>query len=235
MTPIEKILSGQFGPTMVTILQGVLGRWAPPMLTKLRHQPGPGPVPMMEHIDLIMSYLRVFEHDYASVFGKIENGDSRLVEDGEDKLLHITSTAYCAKVFLGLLMADRLLVINAHRQREQHDIGFVELDVSTLADDSKHCPICLDPMGVEDPEGAKEYPIKLVTCCSQVIGHHCLKVWLCKFINEDEYQNTCPLCRFNFSETFLDKLFSTEELITRLILQADRMSHWMSPSPAASA
>jgi hypothetical protein len=235
MTPIEEDISGQFGPTMVMILKEALKRWAPAMLSKLRNQPDLRPVPLMDDIYLIMNYLGVFEHFYASMFGKMEDGSSRQVEAGEDMSLHIRSTAFCAKLFLGFIMADRLHVVNIRRQQERQDIGFVGLDVSMLADDSKNCPICLDLMGVEIRDGIKEFPIKLVACCSQVIGHLCLKTWLCEFIIGDEYRNTCPMCRFNFPETFLDKLFSTEELIARLILQADQRSNWMSPSPAPLA
>lgn len=54
----------------------------------------------------------------------------------------IRSTGYCAKVFMGLLMADRFFVVQKKRKEERERLGFIELEASDLEDDAKNCPIC---------------------------------------------------------------------------------------------
>jgi hypothetical protein len=79
-------------------------------------------------------------------------------------------------------MADRLHVITQKRQDERERIGFEEVAASDLEQDSKDCPICQDPLGIPNPEGARENPIRLTVCCGQIFGdswyeHHSFLVW----------------------------------------------------------
>jgi hypothetical protein len=221
-TPVEEELVRQFGSTMALILQDVLKRWARVMRAKLRQEPKLRPIRDLEHVFLIMEYLKVFRDCYESKFGEMEESISSQPEGIKDGAVYIKSTGYGAKIFLGLMMADRIHVIEHQRRHERKRIGFVDLDVSTLGDDSKNCPICHDPMGDENPEGITETPIALTICCGQVMGRRCLKTWLREFVYGDILRDTCPICRFRFSETFMKKLFDAKEYKDRAIQKERR-------------
>ena len=188
------------------------------MRAKLRVEPELRPIRDLEHVCLIIDYLEIFRDSYESKFGKMEESNRGQPRETKDGCVYITSTGYGAKIFLGLMMADRIHVIDRQRRYLREKIGFADLDISTLGDDSKNCPICHDPMSVENPEGIKEDPIELTICCSQVIGRRCLKTWLREFVYGDMLRDTCPICRFKFPETFMEKLFEMGEYKDRLIL-----------------
>jgi hypothetical protein len=188
------------------------------MRAKLRVEPELRPIRDLEHVCLIIDYLEIFRDSYESKFGKMEESNRGQPGETKDGCVYITSTGYGAKIFLGLMMADRIHVIDRQRRYLREKIGFADLDISTLGDDSKNCPICHDPMSVENPEGIKEDPIELTICCSQVIGRRCLKTWLREFVYGDMLRDTCPICRFKFPETFMEKLFEMGEYKDRLIL-----------------
>lgn len=57
---------------------------------------------------------------------------------------------------------------------------FTRVSISTLAEDEKNCPICLEPFQESD------CPIQLP--CKHVLGRDCLMTWL-------STDNTCPQCR----------------------------------------
>ena len=192
-------------------MKDVLKRWARALRSKLQGDPGLRPIREREHVNLIMKYLNVFQEGYETVFGMMERNVHSQLEQVKDPTVHIRSTAYAAKVFLGLLMADRLHVVEKLRRQERERIGFVEMDEAVLEEDSKNCPVCQDPMGAENPEGKKESPIQLVLCCGKVIGENCMKQWLSGFAYGDEQRDSCPVCRFQFPESFMRKLFDTEE------------------------
>lgn len=170
LTPIEEPLVAGFGFPMSLMIIDTLKRWAVTMLRKLRDSPELSPIREREHVNLIMDFTGEFETEYESRFGKME--DTNIGRPGIIKrnAVYIRSTAYGTKVFLGLLMADRLQVIDRKRREAREKIGFMKMIASEIADDSKDCPICQDAMGVINSEGKLETPIKLTVCCGQVFG-----------------------------------------------------------------
>lgn len=201
------------------------------MLDKVAEGPGSRPIKEREHVDLIMEYLKVFQKLYEEKFGKMETGKpASAFGEIKDNTVFIKSTGYGVKVVLGLLMADRMCVVEKRRKLEREIIGFMEFEVEDLEHDSKDCPICQDPMGVESPDGTKEAPLRMVICCGQVLGEQCLRAWLGELVWEGVYRNTCPHCRYKFPESFMKNLFSKEEYAAR-ITKGDEEPDLVSPSP----
>jgi hypothetical protein len=171
LTAIEEPLVSDFGMAMAQIIKDILRQWAQVIRERLRNSPELRPIREKEQVGIIMDFLRMFESEYESKFGKMEDNFSGSLGEVKHNTIYIRSTAYGTKVFLGLLMADRLHVIDRKRRDERERIGFEEMVGSELAEDSKNCPICQEVMGVQSPEGQQETPIKLVVCCGQVFGN----------------------------------------------------------------
>jgi hypothetical protein len=149
-----------------------------------------------------VEYLEIYDGEYSAQFGlmePIERVDGKLKRG--DSVLNIRSTGYGVKVFLGLIMSDRMAEINHRRRKERESIGFTEVRVEELPEDEKNCPICQEHMGINTTESSSETAIKLVICCGQVFGLTCMRVWLgdksC-----GKYNDTCPTCRFNVCTFF---------------------------------
>lgn len=215
-TPVEEGLVKEFGSVVTTIMKEVMKEWANALWAKLQQHSTLRRIFESEHSKLIMEYLCIFEEEYEYAFGEMEESPA---DEIVNAVVKIRSTGFGAKIFLGLIMADRVHAISDRHERERLQIGFEVLDPSTLADSSKDCPVCQDPMGVENSEGTKEAAIKLITCCGQVVGHRCLKTWLGEYIYGNIHRDTCPLCRFKFPQHFVQKLFSNEERLARYTKQ----------------
>jgi hypothetical protein len=222
LTPVEEEVLSKFGDNMLFILKKALKIWAEAMLAKVAEDPGFRPIRELEHVDLIMEYLKVFQKAYEDRYGKMESGKpSSAFGEIKDHIVFIKSTCYGVKVVLGLLMADRMHVVERKRKLERAIIGFMEVEVEDLEGDGKDCPICQDPMGVESPEGTVEIPLRLVICCGQVIGGRCLRAWLGELMYHDTCRNNCPTCRFKFPKSFLENLFSKDEYAARIEKERD--------------
>jgi hypothetical protein len=230
LTPTEERVLGKFGENVLYIFRKLLKHWARAMLDKVHEDSGLRPIKEREHVGLIMEYLQKFQNSYEERFGKMETGKSpSAFGEIKDNTVFIKSTGYGVKVVLGLLMADRMHVIQKKRKLEREIIGFMEVEVENLEHDSKDCPICQDPMGVESPDGAKETPLRLVICCGQVIGSHCLKTWLTVMVF-DNHRDSCPICRFKFPLSFLENLFTPEEYRARIAREREELD-LTSPTP----
>jgi hypothetical protein len=62
-----------------------------------------------------------------------------------------------------------------------------KVDIKTLEGDDLTCSICYNELGVENPEGLVETPIRLPKC-KHLFGNLCIKKWF-------EDNDTCPYCR----------------------------------------
>ncbi|RDL39548.1 uncharacterized protein BP5553_03888 [Venustampulla echinocandica] len=206
-TPAEEPVVAMFGTGVASIMKDVIKRWADAMGSKLGEDQRLRPIKPMEQGNLIMKYITDFQQAYELMYGKIEDSRSILGEP-RDEIPHIRSTGHGAKLLLGLMMTDRLRVFCRLRTLERMEIGFRELEVKDLEQDSRKCPICQDEIGVQDVDGSKESPIVLVICCGQIIGEACLKRWLLD--RYDETRDSCPICRFEFPKSFLNKLLGED-------------------------
>lgn len=130
-----------------------------------------------------------------SVFGKINDEGS----------IHINSTGYGVKHLIGLMLADRLQVIDWYLRQQREQVCFERVGSMELPADSKNCCVCQDPLDTETPEGTLEQGLMMVICCHQVIGENCLKHWLSR--SGPAIRKNCPNCRFDFPTCFLVKLF----------------------------
>jgi len=91
-----------FGEDVSQMIREILRRWNRVMQKKLQTEPEYRPLRERAHVDLIMDYLKKFQEMYESVYGLVER--PKLAGDGRDiDTVYINSTAYGAKVFLGLL------------------------------------------------------------------------------------------------------------------------------------
>jgi hypothetical protein len=148
-----------------------LKRWTRDVRVEFRDSPGPRPIRQKWHVNLIMNYLHMFQDEYEWNFGW--TGDKGTAPLGEIKnnTVYIQGHGDGMKIFLGLLMADRLQVVDESRRKQRVQVGFEELIPEDLAEDSKNCNICGDEFGVQNQEGRQETPIKLTICCGQVFGN----------------------------------------------------------------
>lgn len=210
-TPSEQQVFTAFGNPLETILKYVLKRWHKAMKFKLHDandKHSLKPIKQTEQIELIMTYLKLYQHEYEACFGTMEDQEHPPTDE-TPTTVRIRSTGFAAKVFLGIIMADRLWAINQRRKALRESSGFLPVQVEDLDDESKHCSICCDELGVANPEGEVEKPIRLVMCCYQVFGESCLKTWLKENWKTFD-RDTCPNCRYKFPESFLEKLLGED-------------------------
>jgi hypothetical protein len=233
LTPVEEAVLFKFGGTMLYILRKVLAQWAVAMWEQVSSYSDFTGIREVEHVNLIMKHLKRFHDLYEQKFGKIEK-DTSLSSLGriKDDTVYIKCIGYGVKVVLGLLMADRMHVIQAQRQSFKERTGFLEINPKSLDIEHSDCPICQDPMGVESPEEKTETPIKLVICCQQIMGKQCLKTWLGELLYSNKFVDSCPTCRYRFPEPFLEKLYGNEGLIARIkVERMDDLIDLESPPP----
>jgi hypothetical protein len=159
-----------------------------------------------EDVYLIMEHLKDYHRKYENIYGEMES--QTLFGKIKDGTVYIRSTGYGVKVLLGLMMADRLHVIEKLRREARERICFERVHAVDLPEDCMNCSICQDPLDIETPEGTMEEGLKLLICCQQVIGENCLKAWLAR--SGPSIRKNCPNCRFDFPPCFMVKLFGEE-------------------------
>lgn len=162
-----------------------------------------------DSIPLVCHYLERFSEKFEVFFGTMERYEEMKDPKG---VVVIKSTGFCAKLAVGLMMTDRLHVINHLRRRERERICFETITPEKLAVGDQVCFTCLQPYFEAGEEGEIEQPIKLVICCNQIIGFDCLKTWLNMQSATGLFKKTCPMCRFEFPKCFLDRFCTPENL-----------------------
>jgi hypothetical protein len=223
MTPIEEGLFTQFGSIVSNAIKDSVQAWATNMWKQIQAAPPLEQISTRVHYRLVEHYACHFQKLYEKAFGKM-GSDEKTIADGT---VFLKSTGAVARFVLQLMLLDRMGLVLGKRETERMVrvrnalIGFEDVDVSELLEDSKDCPVCLDRVGVENPEGVMEPAIKLVICCGQIIGRLCLKKWLHEVDRHNQFVNSCPMCRYDFTEEFVDKLFPGDEGLTR---EAGRVS-----------
>lgn len=175
-----------------------------------------------DHIDLICRLLEGFAAEYSRVYGCVEPVPEALENDDHcdsaPRML-IQSTAYGIKTTLGLMMADRLHVIQLRRRNARNSMGFTPIDLEEFKsqpEEEQICPICREICYEQHSEEPAEIPIRLWQCCGQMIGCQCLIIWLCDENVFGELNETCPICRETFPDSFLVKLLTEEQYMRRL-------------------
>lgn len=216
LTPIEEPIIEDFGKDMRELVERVLCRWASAMLSLLETQDIErqfAPINEKVQVDLIMHFLRYYQNKYEKVWGFMEDIRGPQLGDGysrREQSVHIQSTGYGAKVLVGLLMADRLHVVDRLRFAERARIGYREVKPQDLKDSCKNCAICQERIGEKHAESEDVYDevaVELVVCCGNTIGITCLREWLKPYAGN----GCCPICRHRFSITFREKLMEGAE------------------------
>ncbi|KAL5329058.1 hypothetical protein ACEPPN_002567 [Leptodophora sp. 'Broadleaf-Isolate-01'] len=210
LTPIENPIVAKFGSTVKGIMEGTLRSWSLALKDLLDKGHPAQAIVEREHVALIMKYLAVYHQKWEKDFGTMEIPEQRHKDSGASNSseIYIHSTGYGCKVLLGLMMADRIHVVERLRRKERERICLEVVPVDTLDENCQNCYICTEQMGVETPEGACEQPIRLAICCRNIMGEECLKIWLSDACVLGKKQNdSCPMCRKKFPDIFLEKLF----------------------------
>jgi Ring finger domain len=202
-SPPEELVSDQFGSTVQRLMKNSLKEWAAAMKPIVTATAPYKSLNERDAVILIMDHLRDYHYSYEQVYGYME--ETTVFGKIQGSTVYIQSTGYGVKVLLGLMMADRLHVIERWRREERERVCFERVDSSDLPADCKNCSVCQDPLDTETPEGASEQGLKLIICCQQVIGESCLKAWLAQ--SGPSIRKNCPNCRFDFPQCFLVKLF----------------------------
>ena len=196
LTSVEAPIVRTFGWIMSGIITNVLSRWSVAMNKRLRQAPGTRPIHEKKQVQLIMRYLHHYQVQYETYFGTMEPRPQSPPPGARKNKVVIRSTGYGTKVFLGLMMADRMFVIDQKRKAARERIGFVYVDPDNLAEDEQNCSICREPLCGDGLDGTPaEIPVKLVICCEQIFGLDCLKRWLSNMYH-GEFNESCPACRF---------------------------------------
>jgi hypothetical protein len=204
LTPAELPLLEHFPPPLADLITSTLKAWSRHMRQHLRlASPSQAyrPIHTPAHIAIIMQHLEEYKHRYEALYNAMEVCEHSVAADA----VAIHSTGYGVKVFLGLLMADRLMVIEMKRRAQRERIGFLVLGFGELSqrEGEGRCNVCLEEMTTMS-EG--EVPLRMVVCCGQILGAGCLRQWV-NSLTRGSKEPTCPLCRYKLSEAFVDKLF----------------------------
>ena len=167
----------------------------------------------------IASYASVFKCEWEAEFGKMDDEPEVLcLEMLEGKTpIAIRSTAAAAKIFLCLMLINRLKSLNIRQKTWRKITGFVEVDAHDLSEDAKCCLICREPLGKANELGEIETPIQVVACCGNVFGKTCLQKWYSECIGAK-----CPLCKADVASLLLDKLFDDPDREHRIWLEREK-------------
>jgi len=221
LTPTEEPIVARFGSTVQGIVKKILSDWSAEMKKLLDRGKPLQNINQPMQVRMIMKHLDIFHEEWEASFGTMHipeaHRDPQSLRSSE---IHITTTGYGCKVLLGLMMADRIHVVEKKRQQLRAYICFKGVSMETLDEDSKERFVCKNQMCVEDEDGFMEFPIRLTFCCDKVIGMHCLKQW-CNAKGKGLHD--CPFCRSRFSDHFWDKLFGqteASEILSRSIEMA---------------
>ncbi|PVH89726.1 hypothetical protein DL98DRAFT_579514 [Cadophora sp. DSE1049] len=211
LTPAEEPITARFGSTVECMIKKILRDWSPEMKRVLNNGNPLQHINQRDQVRLIMKHLDIFHQAWETKFGMMEiPGAHRDLQASSSSEIYITTTGYGCKVLLGLMMADRIHVVERKRKQERFQICFQRVDVGILDEDSKECFVCKNQMGIEDEDGVKEQPIRLTICCDKVIGEDCMKKW-CEAKGQE--QHDCPFCRSKFTDHFWEKLFGQKEAV----------------------
>ncbi|KAH7342797.1 hypothetical protein BKA65DRAFT_297986 [Rhexocercosporidium sp. MPI-PUGE-AT-0058] len=210
LTPMEVPIISKFGSTAKDIIERTLRLWSHALKDLLDKGHPSRAIVEHEHVALIMKYLAVYHQKWEKKFGMMEIPEQHRKESGAVKSseIYINSTGYGCKVLLGLMMADRIHVVERLRRMERERICLEVVPLDALDEGCEFCYICTERMGVETPEGTCEQAIRLTICCGNIMGEECLKIWLSDACVLGRKQNdSCPMCRKKFPAVFLEKLF----------------------------
>ncbi|CAL3966592.1 unnamed protein product [Diplocarpon coronariae] len=222
LTPVERPIVAAFGITAEYLVKSVLKLWARKMREDMSRIPLYRPINESDQSTVIMEFLATFMNEWQEMFGLIEETvQPGLGLDPTGTVVHITSTGYGTKILAGLLMVDRVQVIEIKRKVLSENIGFQFLPVEYLEKDCRSCSICQvstgsaivgaydDELAVVNPEGITEVPVQMTICCGQIFGLICLKAWVAEAVNAQPARvPTCPMCRFKLPESFSRKLLA---------------------------
>lgn len=130
--------------------------------------------------------------------------DGKIFKEKGRCAIQINSIPEVIKMFVIMIVTDRIHALDALRQTRRHEIGMAYVSVGDLPTGADNCPICSEPFGTLREDGESDDPVRLVCCCGQYVGERCLKMWYRK------YGGACPFCRTPPTDSLIDKLFDGE-------------------------
>lgn len=147
LTPYELCALEKFGSTVMLLIKDSLKKWIREMRQMVASSRLYKPLQKKELVDLIMQHLQPFADAWEEKFGMMElpTEEQRKPHRGDPakSQVHISSTGYGTKVIMGLLMADRIHVIEIKRNKVRRDVGYHMVNASSLKDDDlTSCNIC---------------------------------------------------------------------------------------------
>ncbi len=199
----ELHIMDKLGDYVTAIMMELLPRWTNEQIKLNKELPFTRAVEeSLENVEIIENYVRLFEHKWETIFGKMDGTDMIwLPLQGQPLFYNNLSTGDAAKTFFRLMLLTRLQAMAKRRLAWREMIGFNEIPLKELPEEVKDCHICQQPLGVPDEDGETEMPIQVVACCGNYFGGNCLRRWYGEFENAK-----CPLCKWTASTTFLEKL-----------------------------
>ena len=125
LTPYELAILSPFGPNLHWLVTSILAHWGAAMDERY----GGGETAKFltmytqkEDVTCVVRYITMYESEFENKFGKLEH--PQLSNEG---CLRITSVGHAIKVFLGLIMADRIMVVRERSKAARAQAGFLEM------------------------------------------------------------------------------------------------------------
>jgi len=81
--------------------------------------------------------------------------------------------------------------VEAENRDRRSELLVEKLEISSLEEEDRECPICMVAFGSPLKNGEKEQPCR--TKCGHVFGYGCIRHWLYQ-----KPRTTCPNCRREF-------------------------------------
>lgn len=199
LSPAEQMAIIQFGPPMEQLIVSVMRNWGADFRAALDKDDGSHRLDQNLHVGLVVQHLEKYVEAFENKFGKMAEPTSQEIPHGG---VVIHCTGYGVKIFLGMMMTDRILVMDRARAEKLNlprvEIHDVPLNEEGAVDD---CAICW--CEIEDPVWAR-------ACCRKYFCVECLKRQL-STIDDGVRRTKCPHCCYVFPIEIIHKLFGGEQ------------------------
>lgn len=184
---------------MEQLINGIMKNWGATFLDTLAKDDGSHRLDQNLHVALVVEHLEKYVEGFEDKFGKMAEPNSHEIPDGG---VVIHCTGYGVKILLGMMMTDRILIMDRVRA-EKLTLPRVELHDIPLNDEGAvdDCAICW--CEIEDPVWAR-------ACCRKYFCIGCLKRQL-STMDDGVRRTKCPHCCYVFPLAVIHTLFDGEQ------------------------
>ncbi|KAI9743150.1 MAG: hypothetical protein M1818_003445 [Claussenomyces sp. TS43310] len=208
ITQLERVVMEQLGPDAALVICKALEVWFEFVVLHINELPfAKKLIDSKELVASLRMFTARFRQFWEERFGMMDCADRilQVCSDGR-RAMPISSTGAATKIFVSLMLKDRLKVLEIRRQAWRQECGFVQYSLDAIPPDRQECPICQERYGNVDDTGVVDVPIFVVACCGNLFGLRCLRTWYMQ-----PHGAACPICRWRPTDHFIDMLYAVEE------------------------